>query len=546
MTEPKVIGEGTYGCVHRPPLQCSKDLDLFGKKVNYDNTISKVLELGDFLDEINQYSAIEKIDKQKKYYTGVPTVCVPEKNKNFYGALDGCKFKGEEYKRNDVRLLLIKDGGVDLGDFAKGVSNMDPNNPDGKRIVNDFWWEMVRILEGIRFFLKKKVIHFDLKEKNIVYDAEKHRANFIDFGTFTEKKRVEELVKRASCYHCTHHWSYPFETYFLNRDNFDEDYKTENVKLFLPILNDVFTVGFDIEEDLDIKKKIANNPTRKKLLLEKSKKADSIPSSELNHRSQIVVLFGELKSHVFPHLMEDYLKDIKVFLEQHSEWDYQSFIDKSLDTFDIYGLGIAFLYVLKRIYKFMNPAFFDDMYSLVYRMVTPNLKERYTIEPLLRDYLALLEKHISKNSTPPVSLKKNNTTWDDKKCPEGKVINPATGRCIKEKVIVNKEIPKKVCPEGKVINPATGRCIKEKTAAVKNVSEPSVKENPFSKLTPPVTLLKVCPEGKVLNPATGRCIKIKTAKNKKTKQSLRKTRVLPPRTPPELSLRKTRVLPPRS
>jgi hypothetical protein len=50
-----------------------------------------------------------------------------------------------------------------------------------------------------------------------------------------------------------------------------------------------------------------------------------------------------------------------------------------------------------------------------------------------------------------------------KKCPEGKVLNPKTGRCILIKNAINKNIAKpkspKKCPDGKVLNPKTGRCI---------------------------------------------------------------------------------------
>ena len=86
-----------------------------------------------------------------------------------------------------------------------------------------------------------------------------------------------------------------------------------------------------------------------------------------------------------------------------------------------------------------------------------------------------------------------------KVCPEEKVLNPLTNRCIKIKTInkVRKnplskpEKPKnkepKPCPEGKVRNPKTCRCIK-----IKPIKEP-----------------KLCPEGKVRNPKTGRCIKSK-------------------------------------
>lgn len=99
-------------------------------------------------------------------------------------------------------------------------------------------------------------------------------------------------------------------------------------------------------------------------------------------------------------------------------------------------------------------------------------------------------------------------------CPEGKVLNPITGRCIKDKTIKNKTQPnksqpnksqsqnktKKECPEGKVLNPKTGRCIKDKTQP--NKTQPQNKTK------------KECPEGKVLNPKTGRCIKDKTQPNK--------------------------------
>jgi len=66
-----------------------------------------------------------------------------------------------------------------------------------------------------------------------------------------------------------------------------------------------------------------------------------------------------------------------------------------------------------------------------------------------------------------LSVKK--TDKKPKECPEGKVLNPLTGRCIKIKTIkkdVKKDIKTdkkpKECPEGKVLNPLTGRCIKIK------------------------------------------------------------------------------------
>lgn len=69
-------------------------------------------------------------------------------------------------------------------------------------------------------------------------------------------------------------------------------------------------------------------------------------------------------------------------------------------------------------------------------------------------------------------------------CPEGKVINPDTGNCVK---VSSTTTTLAECPEGKYRNPLTGRC--------KNIESSS-------------TELKPCAEGYERNPTTNRCRKI--------------------------------------
>ena len=69
-----------------------------------------------------------------------------------------------------------------------------------------------------------------------------------------------------------------------------------------------------------------------------------------------------------------------------------------------------------------------------------------------------------------------------KTCEVGKVINEATGNCVKVA-----EVTTKVCADGQYLNTLTGRCKKFETAAS----------------------AKVCKEGYEINPETGRCRKIK-------------------------------------
>lgn len=49
---------------------------------------------------------------------------------------------------------------------------------------------------------------------------------------------------------------------------------------------------------------------------------------------------------------------------------------------------------------------------------------------------------------------------NQKKCPEGKVLNPETGRCVKINGKIGRKLVDKQCPEGKILNKNTGRCVK--------------------------------------------------------------------------------------
>ncbi len=80
---------------------------------------------------------------------------------------------------------------------------------------------------------------------------------------------------------------------------------------------------------------------------------------------------------------------------------------------------------------------------------------------------------------------KTNAYQEFRTCPAGKVINPATGNCIK---VTTASRTTGECPEGKYRNPLTGRCKNIESGA----SEP-----------------KPCAEGYERNPETNRCRKIK-------------------------------------
>jgi len=105
-------------------------------------------------------------------------------------------------------------------------------------------------------------------------------------------------------------------------------------------------------------------------------------------------------------------------------------------------------------------------------------------------------------------------------CPEGKIMNPATGRCVSRNGKIGKAIlerKKDECPEGKILNPATGRCVSKTGAVGKKLLDkpktPAPKpKTPAPKPKTPAPKPKTeesCPDDKIMNPATGRCVSIK-------------------------------------
>jgi hypothetical protein len=109
---------------------------------------------------------------------------------------------------------------------------------------------------------------------------------------------------------------------------------------------------------------------------------------------------------------------------------------------------------------------------------------------------------------------------NEKDCPNGKVRDPVTKRCVnilspKKKIPVLKGFVKPDCKDGKVRDPVTKRCISLKTAMKRNLINQPKLISPKKKVPVPAPVKPNCKDGKVRDPVTKRCISLKTAKRRK-------------------------------
>jgi serine/threonine protein kinase len=188
-----VIGEGTYGCIHKPSLHCNNS------DMNYENKVSKILENKEADKEMSEFKSISNFDTNNEFYLGVPQRCSPAKTQENIEAIEKCK-NGKKLVQQlqNYSLLVMEDGGMDLDKYGKILKSREPNEENREK-MELFWIEAHRILIGLREFSNHGLVHHDLKPQNIVFNEKINRLNFIDFGLMdTKSNLINSALKNCS------------------------------------------------------------------------------------------------------------------------------------------------------------------------------------------------------------------------------------------------------------------------------------------------------------------------------------------------------------
>ena len=329
-----VIGQGTFGCVHKPSLLCENT------SISEPNTVSKILLDDDAHIEQKEYTNIAKIDPKKYTYLGNPTTCKVRKTRKNIDAIKKCKNGDDMAKQlSHYSLLIMPDGGDNLATWADKQSQ-------STKEIQLFWKNAIIILESIQLYLSKGYIHHDLKPQNIVI-SNKNVIRIIDFGKMRTEKDVMGRIGKGSV---KSHWSYPVEFPFLTEDGYDY-IKTHTI------------LGID-ELNTKFSKFKTNYQGAQKYICD--------DDSELKNKmwNAVISLTKQIHDGVLPR---------------------DELIKKTIQTIDIYGAGISYLYVLYIVRNKMPNAVVNEFSSLFYDMVTPNVIDRINIEQALKRYRMILQ-----------------------------------------------------------------------------------------------------------------------------------------------------------
>jgi len=352
-----VIGEGAYGCIHKPSLTCKE-----AKIKNYKNKVSKVLEREDAKLELAEYNSIETADKSHEYYLGKPVECSVDNTPTNISAIEKCKRGSELLKHlNDLSLLIMEDGGMNLKEYADMMADW-PATLENVEKAEQFIIEFHRIFHGITVFIEKGILHFDMKPQNIVYNTKTNRMNIIDFGLTVSLKNKLAEIETSTNGLALYHWSYPFEFYFLNKNRYNQFAKLPETK--------------KTEYYQSILRELANDPD-----------ADTTKAFTTFYSFTID---DDTESQEFKDHMAGFYQTLSVELTIKN---YKNFVSKSISSVDVYGLGITLLYILKNTQHLLKDKLHRDLRALGNSMINAQLSKRISHDAALAAYETILTEN---------------------------------------------------------------------------------------------------------------------------------------------------------
>ena len=228
----KVLGEGSYGCVIKPALKCSKE---YGE-VNYTNKVSKLMDEINAHDEFAENNMVYKINDIEKYILPKPVICRPELSDQkirlmLNKELKKCAILKKKFFYSKFKLLLLEDGGVDLDNFTKTYNYSKSDDiytfqklPVIKQL--QFFKSLIHLFDTIIFFRKNNLIHHDIKLQNIVYNSNTNKSFLIDFGLLTTDDKILDDSYTLSVSHVY----FPPETSCIRRKVYKKNSKCNKYK----------------------------------------------------------------------------------------------------------------------------------------------------------------------------------------------------------------------------------------------------------------------------------------------------------------------------
>ena len=454
-----VVGEGAYGCVHKPSIHCKKGIP---NNFDYDKYVSKIMKTNHAKTELKEFVVIGRYDKTNEYHLGTPILCSPQLDTHVYRDIAKCKYiSDDEIKKNpnDYKLLLLKYGGPDLKHFCS--DEIKKYLKTDKRIKTDkFWLEVHHLLKGLQFFKDNGLVNNDIKPHNILFDTKTGKLKYIDFGLMRDKNKVINSSKDNDNFLSIFHWSYPFDCGFMNKTKYNHYLNASKA------------------EREKYKSEISE------LIIAKSDKTKNTLKLPIRNPNAFNVLFSYINPDATSTTKYAYIAE---FFDSFSNLvdteKYMVVLNRIVDSIDVFGLGFTLQFMLNCFnkQKAINTETFTRLSNFFHKMYDFNIITReINISSLIDEYetilleigiLSRLKKsfvnHVPINKSPSTTKIIQQNKTEKNVLDEFAKLDANTELVVKKTTKNNKT---RRCSLGKKLNRLTKRCVTNKNKSVKNSS----------------------------------------------------------------------------
>jgi serine/threonine protein kinase len=183
--EKKLLDQGTFGCVYHPGFTCSHEpLD-----IKYTTKIHAHTEKT-AINEIAISEKVKTITNYEQHFSPVIDNCIVDLEKTD-PELEKCSFIKEDKKNRTIPYISTKT------QFIIGTTLMDYVSKHKTYAVITFLYD--KLLKSVKKLEEKNIVHFDLKENNIIV-KKTGEPIIIDFGISIDFDKKNKISNKDKAY----------------------------------------------------------------------------------------------------------------------------------------------------------------------------------------------------------------------------------------------------------------------------------------------------------------------------------------------------------
>ena len=285
----KLLSRGTFGCIFKPALTCTGGIDNehFITKVQKQTTLS--------YRELMISEKIKKIKDYNQYFAPILKTCTVS-----VANISGDEIKKCDFMTNNKQIVSNKLRYVGKNTLEEYVIQLLRTKP--ALYIETVYDSFFYLLNSIRVLFTNNIVHFDMKENNIMYDERENKPIIIDFGISFDTKMVQNKL--------------------------DEVFYTEGFD-YPPWCFEIALCSYIVNSNKKMEEKIDIEKMKEKVLF-------------FIKSNSIFGLFTENET-------TEYIAKLNLYIENHGKLTYTVFIRelcKSMDSWDIYALAVTYTKIL--------------------------------------------------------------------------------------------------------------------------------------------------------------------------------------------------------